>query len=1022
MTATFTRASRSRPAPPADVQQFYVTHCLRGTGVSLQAGFGVRAASLRDPLLLRFALAYPTYAIPDGRGDGRLAPQNAPRRLAFVRIPGGRRALIHSVYLPENPHGRANNFFSHVLVLSTGEARRALVTWASPDWVTDCPAEAGKDLPELDELPRPGPVGDDAVTAFLQANVPVEDRNLATLTCPERLAGDLPRRRRLLELVLRGCLRVQRARAGDPRSRLYLLAEPGLAALLLYAATRLLPPPLMADLTFSTYENLASTPGADEHARVVATFPADPRQGLPEALRARGYVLDTWNQVNSPELAGTGESVFDGWIDLAARGDWETIDGVYGQLGKVAVSVVSLPEGRAAATACRQLAAGQATADDLLALKGPAWGAKVLAEHRAQVWPLVRDGSRTDPRLRQAFADLLREGVAELEQRALQALNARPRGDWPSHWQLLGFLLKDDAPRLQETLQRLLPEPPWPAALRLALVQELQSLPLALPPDRPPLRTLLADCTADDLDRFAGSSVPPGWFAWALVHTLGRPATRAEVVRHLLEGPDALVRAFGGHLQDAREEDRRRVLLAPLFPPGDSRGLALLSRLLRGRCGLRPETMDWLLDRLGLGGRDASAFWLRDRHLELLLEGLREFGDDAGPMWDRFCRQFDREVLAGDPGQQALLAELAAARKRLGPGTPRNASQVVADWDLLCRHFAQAPAEAAEPRRRAVREACGRRGLDPVEVLAVWFGRFVQPQGPKAETIEAFAGFFHGFFPDGDAYPDHNRRLSAWLEVVSVCRDEAERAVYQRHYLERCVPLPFRRRLTEEALRAGKLLPVEPPALPRKESSTPPAPAPVASVPDRGGPDDGVFQLSGLRRADGTRAGLRSLGERLAWLLCRAAGGGLAAFLSGLTRVPAPQLAILAPFLPLVLALAEETAVQSVARVGPAPSGRVPPRGLGTELLAGLCVSVVSGLVGAALAALLAVPGQQVWALGMAVAGGVAGAAVLGLAVPLLLRAAGCAPRVAAGPPARALASLAALALYFTLAGRLLGG
>src|ERR1700745_1989512 len=89
-----TRTAPTTQAGPAPAHQLYVTHCLYDEGLSREAGFGVRASSTRDPLLLRFALEYPPYEPPPGLLGIEAA---APRRLALVRVPGGRSALIHSV-------------------------------------------------------------------------------------------------------------------------------------------------------------------------------------------------------------------------------------------------------------------------------------------------------------------------------------------------------------------------------------------------------------------------------------------------------------------------------------------------------------------------------------------------------------------------------------------------------------------------------------------------------------------------------------------------------------------------------------------------------------------------------------------------------------------------------------------------------------------------------------------------------------------------------------------------------------
>src|SRR6516225_7295653 len=110
MTPAKPQASSRALANP--IHQICITHCLHDEGVYRQAGFTVRVCSTLDPLLIRFALEYPLYEVPAGMTGDEMT---APRRLALVRIPGGKSALIHSVYTQEDSRGRANNFFSHIL-------------------------------------------------------------------------------------------------------------------------------------------------------------------------------------------------------------------------------------------------------------------------------------------------------------------------------------------------------------------------------------------------------------------------------------------------------------------------------------------------------------------------------------------------------------------------------------------------------------------------------------------------------------------------------------------------------------------------------------------------------------------------------------------------------------------------------------------------------------------------------------------------------------------------------------------
>ncbi len=214
MLMTPAKPQSSTRTLPAPLQQICITHCLQDEGVYRRAGFTVRASSTLEPLLIRYAMEYPSYEAPVGMAGDKLTVAAAPRRLALVRIPGGQSALIHSVYLPEDERGRANNFFSHILIGPAIGARQALASWASPHWMTRCDPEFGTELSPLDSLPESEAVSDDTVTAFLQPAVAASDDELATLTCPERLANEPKKRRELMGLA--------RARlpAGDPgRSR-----------------------------------------------------------------------------------------------------------------------------------------------------------------------------------------------------------------------------------------------------------------------------------------------------------------------------------------------------------------------------------------------------------------------------------------------------------------------------------------------------------------------------------------------------------------------------------------------------------------------------------------------------------------------------------------------------------------------------------------------------------------------------------------------------------------------------------
>jgi magnesium transporter len=196
---------------------------------------------------------------------------------------------------------------------------------------------------------------------------------------------------------------------------------------------------------------------------------------------------------------------------------------------------------------------------------------------------------------------------------------------------------------------------------------------------------------------------------------------------------------------------------------------------------------------------------------------------------------------------------------------------------------------------------------------------------------------------------------------------------------------------------------------------------------DRREGNDELFQLIGVHLTASQQAlPLVSFRRRFPWLLCNIAAGVLAALLAGLYEDELQKVVALALFIPVVLALAESVAIQSVSLALQTLRGRAPtwaamlPR-LGRELATGSLLGAACGtLVGLVALAWLRQPGVAACILG-GIGGGVAVAACLGLAVPYVLRLLRRDPQVAAGPIALAAADMTTLLVYFNLARWLLG-
>ncbi len=185
---------------------------------------------------------------------------------------------------------------------------------------------------------------------------------------------------------------------------------------------------------------------------------------------------------------------------------------------------------------------------------------------------------------------------------------------------------------------------------------------------------------------------------------------------------------------------------------------------------------------------------------------------------------------------------------------------------------------------------------------------------------------------------------------------------------------------------------------------------------------DDIFQLVGVHEA-ATRHGspVRSFRHRFPWLGCNLVAGILAAILSGVYREQLERVVALAFFIPVVLNLAESVSSQSVILAlqllhGQPLSWKNLPRRLGSELATGFLLGLASGAIIALVALIWLGQGRVALCLVGGIAGGVSAAAVMGMALPFVLRFLHLEPRVAAGPVALASADVVTILLYLNLA------
>lgn len=314
--------------------QFYVTHCTTADSVLNVPGYAVRAASCTHPAALDAAFRFPPYELPIDLWRDLPPVPEAPRRLARTARPLSGEWVAHSAYLAKDTLERDRSYFTQLLHLSDVNTADVLRSWGAADWVTGYPAGAPKELPGHVPIPVGNLVSDAAVTAFL-GDAPVGPTELSTTVCPSRLRGGAGTRRELLARLLVAVLRLTE----DDEARLYVHAEPGLTALLLYGVVRLLPQLAVSELTFSTFEPYHRNIRNYKLARVVGTYLGAAGKGLESDLSlSRNLALDTFDPAcSSPELRQSLADLLPpgaaDLVKLAARGGWAALDEIHAKTG-----------------------------------------------------------------------------------------------------------------------------------------------------------------------------------------------------------------------------------------------------------------------------------------------------------------------------------------------------------------------------------------------------------------------------------------------------------------------------------------------------------------------------------------------------------------------------------------------------------------------------------------------------------------------------------------------------------------
>jgi magnesium transporter len=185
---------------------------------------------------------------------------------------------------------------------------------------------------------------------------------------------------------------------------------------------------------------------------------------------------------------------------------------------------------------------------------------------------------------------------------------------------------------------------------------------------------------------------------------------------------------------------------------------------------------------------------------------------------------------------------------------------------------------------------------------------------------------------------------------------------------------------------------------------------------------DDLFQLIGVHLTESHQADpVAAFRSRFPWLICNIVGGIIAAFISGIFSAEFERVVALALFVPVVLGLAESVSIQSVSLTlqvlhGQKPSPEMLWQRMKRELLTGLLLGSVSAAVVATVSIVWLHNYRVALCLLVGIGGGMTAAALIGVAMPNLLRILRRNPQVAAGPIALAMADMLTLVVYFSLA------
>jgi magnesium transporter len=188
-----------------------------------------------------------------------------------------------------------------------------------------------------------------------------------------------------------------------------------------------------------------------------------------------------------------------------------------------------------------------------------------------------------------------------------------------------------------------------------------------------------------------------------------------------------------------------------------------------------------------------------------------------------------------------------------------------------------------------------------------------------------------------------------------------------------------------------------------------------------------TFQLIGVRLAHARRPSpWDAFRKRLPWLLCNVAAGILCALIAGAYEGLLDYAIVVAIFVPVVLTLAESVSIQSTTITLQALHHseirwRRFYRSLGREFLTALLLGLACGTIVGGVAWIWRRQAMVAAIIGASICLSMVTACLLGVILPTIVRRFRGDPKIAAGPIVLAMADIATLLTYFSLAAWLIG-